>query len=174
MASPLVCLREGTDLKNEAAVADLAISKNWTVKMTIEETQIWYLGDDVTGATKAETIGSVASQVSQYPEVRKNLLAAQRHCATVANGLIAEGRDCGSVVFPNARLKFFLTAHSDSRAQRRASEAGAVAESLLQKGVIVRPLKNYGLQTHLRITAGTQAQNQRCVRALKEAMEALK
>ena len=121
----LVCLREGVDLKDESLIASLAVSERWSVKLTIEETQVWYLGQNVTAAAKAETIGSIASKISQYPLVRRNLLAAQRSCAELSSGLIAEGRDCGSVVFPNAKLKFFLTANSDSRAQRRAAEQGA-------------------------------------------------
>ncbi|MBX9766815.1 MAG: (d)CMP kinase [Bdellovibrionales bacterium] len=126
----LACLREGVDLKNESIVAALAVSDKWNIKMTIEETQVWYQKENVTPASKAETIGSIASQISQYPEVRKNLLAAQRNCAVGVVGLVAEGRDCGSVVFPDAKLKFFLTAHSDSRAQRRASEQGSTVTEI--------------------------------------------
>ena len=71
-----------------------------------------------------EQVGNVASQISHYPEVRQSLLDHQRNCALDRKGLIAEGRDCGTVVFPHAEVKIYLTARSDSRAQRRAQELG--------------------------------------------------
>ena len=66
----------------------------------------------------------MASKLSQYPGVRAGLLGRQRNCYKPGQGLIAEGRDCGTVVFPDALAKFYLTARSDSRAARRAVEQG--------------------------------------------------
>ncbi|MNK92380.1 Cytidylate kinase [compost metagenome] len=71
-----------------------------------------------------EDVGNYASKVSHYPEVRKALLEAQRNCANGEKGLVAEGRDCGTVVFPNAEAKVYLTANSEHRAARRAAELG--------------------------------------------------
>lgn len=75
-------------------------------------------GRDVTEAIRQEHIGSQASRVSQYPEVREALLNCQRAFLT-APGLVADGRDMGTVVFPDADLKIFLYATAEERAKRR-------------------------------------------------------
>jgi len=118
-----VALQEKTSLNDPKALADLATSSVWSVEMSPEETYLSYRGrripyEDVS----AEEVGMHASQISQFPEVRQALLAAQRACASPDYVLVAEGRDCGTVVFPEAVLKIYLTASSDSRAMRRAVE----------------------------------------------------
>ena len=80
------------------------------------------------GQVGKEEVGSIASVVSQFPRVRSALLQSQRDCATIEPGLVAEGRDCGTVVFPKAHLKIYLTASSEDRAQRRAQEQGHALE----------------------------------------------
>lgn len=78
-------------------------------------------GEDVTRAIRREAIGSAASVVAQHPAVREALLARQRVFATLP-GLVADGRDMGTVVFPQATLKIFLTASADERARRRYNQ----------------------------------------------------
>jgi len=75
-------------------------------------------GQDVTAAIRAETAGQGASRVAAWPAVRTALLERQRAFAQPP-GLVADGRDMGTVVFPHARLKVFLTASAAARAQRR-------------------------------------------------------
>jgi cytidylate kinase len=75
-------------------------------------------GEDVTGAIRTETAGQGASRVAAWPEVRTALLERQRAFAALP-GLVADGRDMGTVVFPGAPLKIFLTATPEERAQRR-------------------------------------------------------
>ncbi len=77
-----------------------------------------------------EEVGNYASLVSHYPEVRTSLLDQQRECALRERGLVAEGRDCGTVVFPQAEAKIYLTANSENRAQRRAQELGLDEKAL--------------------------------------------
>jgi cytidylate kinase len=78
-------------------------------------------GEDVTDEIRRPEISGGASQVSAFSEVRQGLLALQRRIG--ANGrVVAEGRDMGTVVFPDARAKFFLTAPIEERARRRALE----------------------------------------------------
>jgi cytidylate kinase len=72
----------------------------------------------VTDDIRTEEVGSVASQVAALPTVREALLRRQRAFAEPP-GLVADGRDMGTVVFPNADVKIFLTASAESRAQRR-------------------------------------------------------
>ena len=122
----LVALEEKTNLKDEKALAKLAQSKIWRVEMQAEQTRVFFKDKDVTERINEESVGIAASQISQFPLVRAKLLPLQRNCAKgVKGGLIAEGRDCGTVVFPKAEVKVFLTARSDDRAQRRAKEQGA-------------------------------------------------
>lgn len=112
------------DLKDEEALERLAHSAEWSVEMGSERTSVWFDGKDVTEGINKEEIGSLASQISSFPRVRKALLEAQRQCAIGVMGLVAEGRDCGTVVFPGAQIKIFLTARAEDRAARRALEEG--------------------------------------------------
>ncbi len=75
-------------------------------------------GEDVTDAIRTETAGNAASKVAAVPEVRTALLQWQRNYAQ-APGLVADGRDMGTVVFPAAEVKIFLTASAEERARRR-------------------------------------------------------
>jgi len=80
--------------------------------------RVWLDGRDVTGDIRTETAGQGASRVAAWPEVREALLARQRAFARPP-GLVADGRDMGTVVFPAADLKIFLTATPQERALRR-------------------------------------------------------
>lgn len=112
------------DLASEDAVVKLAQSSDWAVRMTPEETRVLMGQKDVTDQIGREEVGSLASRISSFPKVRAALLDAQRQCAIGVSGLVAEGRDCGTVVFPKAQVKIFLTARAEDRAARRALEEG--------------------------------------------------
>ena len=87
-------------------------------------------GEAVCEQVRNETIGGYASQVAVYPKVRNALLTLQQDMAT-RSGLVADGRDMGTVVFPDADVKVFLTASAEARAKRRVTqlvEAGQVAD----------------------------------------------
>ena len=83
-------------------------------------------GDDVTEAIRAESVGEAASRIAVVPAVRTALVALQ-HAARRPPGLVADGRDMGTVIFPDAALEVFLTASAESRAQRRTKQ-------LIEKG----------------------------------------
>jgi len=126
-----VALQEGLDICDEDALAELILSPDWKVEMGEEFTAVLYKGLDVTLNIHGEKAGAAASQISQFPKVRQGLLERQRKCSVIGQGLIAEGRDCGSVVFPNAKMKVFLTADPEKRALRRSSdEQTGVRETL--------------------------------------------
>jgi cytidylate kinase len=90
----------------------------------------WLSGEDVSEALRAEAVGIAASRVAAAPEVRARLLDRQRGFREPP-GLVADGRDMGSVVFPDAGLKVFLTAAVETRAQRRHKQ-------LMEKGMYVK------------------------------------
>lgn len=125
-----VAKREGISLEDESRLAKLCVEDFWEVQMAPERTKVFWRGEDVTNEIYSEESGSAASFVSRYPEVRANLLDLQRQCARGVLGLVAEGRDCGTIVFPDAQLKIYLTAGSADRAERRAKEQGKDVEEM--------------------------------------------
>ncbi|WP_287028565.1 (d)CMP kinase [Pseudomonas sp. UBA6310] len=110
----------GVDLTNEEALKVLAahLDVQFVAAAPGQEQHIILEGEEVTQAIRNEQIGSGASQVAALPAVRDALLQRQR--AFQENpGLVADGRDMGTVVFPDAPLKIFLTASVEERARRR-------------------------------------------------------
>ncbi len=124
-------------LDDVRSLSDLCDNPIWSVRMSAERTLVFFKDQDVTEKIAQEDVGAYASRVSFYPDVRKSLLEAQRRCAKNGAGLVAEGRDCGTVVFPDATAKVFLTASSENRAARRAAEQGADAAEI-QKSQQIR------------------------------------
>jgi cytidylate kinase len=102
-------------------------------------------GQEVTGLVRAEQTGQGASRVAAWPEVRAALLARQRSFAEPP-GLVADGRDMGTVVFPEAPLKIFLTATPDERALRRYNQLkdkdSAVSLAALSREIAERDLRD--------------------------------
>ena len=126
-------LQSHIDLADRVSLTELAMSDAWRVVMTPEKTQVWFGDQEVTDQIAQESVGNAASRISLYPEVRSSLLDHQRQCALSDRGLVAEGRDCGTVVFPQAELKVYLTASSEHRALRRAQELGLDQQSVVEQ-----------------------------------------
>ena len=106
-------------LQNGEKLAELALRLD--VKFDSDEEggeRIWLGGEDVTGRIRTEQTGAGASTVAQIPAVRDALLERQR-AFRKAPGLVADGRDMGTQVFPDATLKIYLTASPEERAKRR-------------------------------------------------------
>lgn len=111
--------RMGADPHDEAAHAALARTMNIRFSGDASgEEQIWLGNVEVSREIRTEQAGEGASRVAAMPSVRSALLERQRQFAQEP-GLVADGRDMGTVVFPDARLKVFLTASAAERAQRR-------------------------------------------------------
>ncbi len=110
----------GVDLTNEEALKLLAahLDVQFGASQGAEGMQIVLEGEDVTQAIRNEQVGAGASQVAALPAVREALLQRQK-AFREAPGLVADGRDMGTVVFPDAPLKVFLTASAEERAHRR-------------------------------------------------------
>ena len=90
---------------------------------------VWLVGEDVTAHLRTEEGGRDASMVAALPAVREALLLRQRQLARPP-GLIADGRDMGTVVFPRAPLKIFLTASAEARAERRFHQLQGMGDSV--------------------------------------------
>ena len=109
----------GADLTDSARLADIAGGLDIRFDSDADGEELIYLGgEEVSTAIRNEECGAMASQVAGQPPVRTALLQLQRGFSRPP-GLVADGRDMGSVVFPEAAVKIFLTASPDERAQRR-------------------------------------------------------
>jgi cytidylate kinase len=113
-----VALRRGIAPDDSAAVATLAGDAAIDVgaRVTVD-------GEDVTAHIRSPEVGRAVSVVAANPEVRRHLVERQRAWALAHGGGVVEGRDIGSVVFPDAALKVYLTASPEERARRRHDEA---------------------------------------------------
>ncbi|MBZ9568782.1 (d)CMP kinase [Modicisalibacter tunisiensis] len=111
-------LKHGAALDDADALARLAGTLDVAFLAEAGEARVLLEGEDVTRAIRTETMGENASRVAAVPAVREALLARQREFRQ-APGLVADGRDMGTVVFPEAPLKIFLTASAEERARRR-------------------------------------------------------
>jgi cytidylate kinase len=117
----LLALRQG--LRDEAAIAQLA----QTMDVAFAGDEIFLEDQEVSVHIRHEEVGNRASEVARMPAVRRSLLARQR-AFREPPGLVADGRDMGTIVFPDAGLKIFLTASPQVRAQRRYKQ-------LIEKGI---------------------------------------
>jgi len=119
----LACLRQAVDTAHQEQVAQLARQ----LDVRFDQGQCVLDGENVADALRTEQVGLLASQVAAYEPVRAALLARQRDFQQPP-GLIADGRDMGTVVFPSAPLKIYLVADAQSRAERRYKQ-------LIDKGI---------------------------------------
>lgn len=110
-------LQEGVALDDEAKLSEVASS----IKPVFSGATVELDGKDVTLAIRSENVGIGASKVASLPKVREALVKLQKDFAK-APGLVADGRDMGTVIFPDAVLKVFLTASVEARAKRRFNQ----------------------------------------------------
>jgi len=110
----LQALRDGIEMSDEHAVATVGAQ----LPVRFFGGDILLAGEDVADAIRAEQVGNMASKIAALPAVRQALFGLQLNFRQ-APGLVADGRDMGTVIFPTAKLKVFLTASVEARAQRR-------------------------------------------------------
>jgi cytidylate kinase len=114
-------LQTGTDVNDEAALAVIAATEKISFahdKGSALPTRVFVDEQDVTTAIRTPAVDDAVSPVSSLPLVREAMVAQQREIGA-ANNIVVEGRDIGTVVFPNAEVKVFLTASTHERARRR-------------------------------------------------------
>ena len=119
----LAVQQQAIDPDNESAVADVAA----TLDVQFRPEQILLGGQEVSELIRQEHVGNLASRLAPNPKLRAALLSRQR-AFRLAPGLVADGRDMGTIVFPDAQVKIFLIADVQARAQRRAKQ-------LIEKGI---------------------------------------
>jgi len=119
----LQAIRQKVPLEDEEALARVARN----MEISFRDGKLWLAGEDVTEAARTEALSAATSRVAACPALREALVERQRRFRE-APGLVADGRDMGSVVFPGAALKVFLTADVAVRAERRHKQ-------LMEKGM---------------------------------------
>ncbi|MFD1828029.1 (d)CMP kinase [Mumia zhuanghuii] len=117
-------LERGVDVEDPVAVAAAAADVDILSGTDPQAPTIAADGVDVSGPIRTQRVTDAVSQVSRVPEVRQRLVALQRETIAASDGIVIEGRDIGTVVAPDARLKLFLVADTAARAARRAAEQG--------------------------------------------------
>ena len=152
----------GVDLSNEASLMVMAahLDVQFIAAADGQPQRIVLEGDDVTRDIRNEKIGAGASQVAALPAVREALLQRQR-AFREAPGLVADGRDMGTVVFPEAALKIFLTASAEERARRRYLQLKAAGNDVSLSSLLDE------------IRARDERDTQRAVAPLKPAADAI-
>ena len=130
-------LHDGVSLDDEATVASLADRS----EIVVEGGRVSIDGHDVTQAIRTPEIDKAASSVARMPRVRDVLVARQRRMGE-QSGIVMEGRDIGTVVFPNADLKIYLDASAEERARRRLNDAahsgGQAGEAVVAASIQAR------------------------------------
>ncbi|MDO9624048.1 MAG: (d)CMP kinase [Pseudomonas sp.] len=152
----------GVDLTNEEAMKVLAahLDVQFLAGAQGQGQRIILEGEEVTDAIRNEGIGAGASQVASLPAVREALLQRQRAFQEMP-GLVADGRDMGTVVFPDAALKIFLTASAEERARRRYLQLKAKGDDVNLASLLDE------------IRARDERDTQRAVAPLKPAADAI-
>jgi len=152
----------GVDLTNEEALKVLAahLDVQFVAATAGQPQRIILEGEEVTDVIRNEQVGAGASQVAALPAVREALLQRQR-AFLEAPGLVADGRDMGTVVFPEAPLKIFLTASAEERARRRYLQLKAMGDDVSLSSLLDE------------IRARDERDTQRAVAPLKPASDAI-
>ena len=121
-AAALAVVESGADANDEEAVARVAAGARIELTGDPDHMRVLLDGRDVTAAIRTEQVTRLSSVISTIPAVRRDLVRRQREMGARGGGVVLDGRDIGTVVFPAADVKFFLTAVPEARAQRRYEE----------------------------------------------------
>lgn len=132
----LFALRNSVAPDDREAVKELLTKVDLKLSRNEKKEQLVILcGEDVSGLIRTEQVSMAASKISAIPEVREFLLSLQRDMAKVTD-VIMDGRDIGTVVLPDAKVKIFLTASPEIRARRRYDELVAKGEAVVYEDVL--------------------------------------
>lgn len=124
-AVALAVAAAGVDVSDPEAVADIARRASIKLEGDPDSLHVFLDGRDVSREIRGEEVGRIASIVSAIPAVRRELVRRQREMGAGGAGVVLDGRDIGTVVFPSADAKFFVTAVPEERARRRFDEERA-------------------------------------------------
>jgi len=122
----LQCLRQGIDANDVEEVAKIANE----IHISLHEATVGLNGEDVSEEIRTSEVASIVSLIAVHSPVRDAMRSQQRQWIQQMGGGVIEGRDIGTVVFPNADIKIFLTASPHERAKRRVAQSGGDLEDV--------------------------------------------
>ena len=125
----LAVMKKQVPIDDEAALGEVAANLDIRFETRGSDIVSWLEGEDVSDRLRQEDTGVMASRIAAIPAVRSALTQRQRRFRQ-APGLVADGRDMGTVIFPDAKLKIFLTASAEIRAERRYKQLKEKGESV--------------------------------------------
>jgi cytidylate kinase len=135
-AVTLKALRCGADMEDEAALAEIARGMDLRLAPTDRGTDVLLDGEDVSREVRSEEVSANSHYAARSPAVREVLVELQRRLGAQLGSFVTEGRDQGSVVFPDADVKFYLDADPEVRARRRHEERLAEGEAVEYDAVL--------------------------------------
>jgi len=135
-AATLKALESGIDMEDECALVDIARRSQIELVPQPGGSRVLLDGRDVTTEIRASKVTDNVHHLASCPAVRRLLVELQRRLAAMLVDFVAEGRDQGSVVFPEAGVKFFLTASAEVRARRRRNDLTATGEQVAHEQVL--------------------------------------
>jgi cytidylate kinase len=121
-AAALAVIESGVSTTDSEAVTKVVTQADINLEGDPDSLQVMLDGRDVSQRIRTEEVSHSASVISTIPEVRRSLVNRQRELGKRAGGVVLDGRDIGTIVFPQADIKFFLTAAPEQRAHRRYEE----------------------------------------------------
>ena len=128
-------IREKVNIENPSEIAKSISNLNLSIINEGNTTKIFLGGEDITALIRTTEVTSHVSKVSALPEVREELVSLQRNLMRGQNAVV-EGRDIGSVVFPDAKFKFYITADVKTRARRRYHDLKKINEELSVEEIV--------------------------------------
>jgi CMP/dCMP kinase len=141
-AITLKAIRQGLNLEDEKSLVSLAKSARIDLEECADGLRVVLDGEDVSRAIRMPDVTANVKYIARTPGVRREMVALQRSIGRKGSGAVLEGRDIGTVVFPDAGYKFYLDANSDERAKRRCKElieAGQnVSEISVKREILIR------------------------------------
>lgn len=132
----LAGMRHDVPGDDEEGLAGIAASLDIRFSLENGVNRVFLAGEDVTGLLRLPELGPLASMVSAHPKVRSALLALQRALGRTGRGAVLEGRDIGTVIFPDSPYKFFLTGAPEVRAERRRRQLESKGQSVDYEAIL--------------------------------------
>jgi cytidylate kinase len=161
-AITLAAQRQDIDINDSQALKQIAQNSRIDITWQAQKMKIALNGQDISEAIRHPDVTAQTSTVATNPDIRDILVNHQRQIASQVQTLITEGRDQGTVVFPNATLKFYLDANNQERAKRRHHELQAKGSTITYE------------QIQANITQRDQQDTQRSIAPLKPAQDAIR
>lgn len=162
--------RQGISVEDEAAVAAALEGTRVELRYVAGEQGVFVNGEDVSGEIRTPAISMAASRVSAIPAVRTFLLHTQRDIAATQS-VVMDGRDIGTTILPDARVKIFLTASPESRATRRFAELQEKGDPATYEEVLADMIKRDYDDSHREISPLRQAEDAELVDTSGDTLE---